>query len=212
MRTAEALKKPSPFWLVEEPPGRELEQLAQVLETQIPGMEGHSQRVAVYGALVAQRMGLPREDVDRVRQAGAIHDVGKIETPAEILNGSGPLDEEDFAVVQRHAIAGARMVAAALGDDELTAIVRHHHERLDGTGYPDRLRGEEIPLGARIVAVADTFDAVTSERPYQPALAQEEALALLDVEARTCLDPDVVAAFRERCLGLRGMLMPVTHR
>jgi putative nucleotidyltransferase with HDIG domain len=211
MRTAEALQKPSSLWLVEGSPGQELEQLADTLEARVPGMRGHSRRVAVYAALVAQRMGLSREEIGRVRRAGAVHDVGKIETPAEILNGSGPLGEQDFAVVQRHTIVGARMVAA-LGDEQLTAIVRHHHERLDGTGYPDGLAGGEIPLGARILAVADTFDAVTSARPYQPTLEQGEALALLDDEAGTHLDPDIVEAFRDRCLGLSRTLMPVGHR
>ena len=168
--------------------------VAAGLEALMPGTGGHCRRVSSYAAGVAKQLGLPSEQVARIRRAGAIHDIGKIETPTEIVNKPGPLSEEERAVVQKHSAVGARMVEG-LGDRKLTAIVRHHHERLDGTGYPDRLAGEEIPLGARIIAVADTFDAVTSTRAYRPARNHREALALLDAEAGTQLDPDVVSAF-----------------
>ncbi len=100
----------------------------------------------------------------RIRRAAALHDIGKVETPAAIVNRPGPLSAEEHEVVRGHAELGGSIVAG-LGDAELEAIVRHHHERLDGGGYPDGLAGEEIPLGARIVAVADTFDALTSPVP-----------------------------------------------
>jgi putative nucleotidyltransferase with HDIG domain len=209
MRSAEAMTEPRQHdWALAQRPERDLEQLARRLEVRVPGMRGHSRRVAVYAALTAKRMGLDNEQVGRVRRAAAIHDIGKVEVPAEMLNRSGPVGDEEFARIQAHATAGARIVSV-LGDAELTAIVRHHHERWDGEGYPDHLGGAEIPLGARIVAVADTFDAVTTTRPYRPALEHGAALDLLEREAGGHLDPRVVAAFRVHCSGLRGVLMAV---
>jgi putative nucleotidyltransferase with HDIG domain len=174
---------------------RLLERLSRTLEARDPHTHGHSRRVARHAAAIAKRMGLPRQEVLRVRTAAVLHDVGKIDTPKELIDKRGPLSAEEYEVVKQHAPVGARMVAS-LGDPELTALVRHHHERLDGGGYPDGLAGEQIPLGARIVAVADTFDAVTSTRPYRRAMAHKQALALLDAEAGTQLDPDVVRCFR----------------
>jgi len=156
-------------------------------------------------------MGLERGDVARIRRAGALHDIGKAEVPLEVLGSPLPLADEEFELVQLHAVAGAKIVSA-LGDEGLAAMVRHHHERFDGRGYPDGLAGEAIPLGARIVAVADTFDAVTSARPYRPALDHSQALDLLESEAGVQLDPDAVAAFRVHCSGLRGVLMAIQQR
>ena len=189
----------------------ELERTAQLLEASVPGMRGHARRVAVYAALTAQRIGLDPAAVTRIRRAGALHDIGKAEVPHEVLRSTRPLAGEEFELVRAHAHAGARAVSV-LGDEELTAIVRHHHERFDGGGYPDGLAGEAIPIGARIVAVADTFDAVTSERPYRPALDQERALQLLEREAGAQLDPEVVDAFQVHCSGLRAVLMAVRRR
>jgi len=198
----EALSKPVTAALDAVPaiePGvcaRTLERLAAGLEERVPGIDGHARRVSRYAAGTARRLGLSGEEVARVRQAAAVHDIGKLEMPAAIVNKPGPLSEEEFALVKRHAAAGERMVAG-LGDERLAAIVRHHHERLDGSGYPDGLIGAEIPLGARIVAVADVFDALTSTRPYRPASRPGDALVLLGAQAGTLLDPDVVRAFRE---------------
>ncbi|MEX2447970.1 MAG: HD-GYP domain-containing protein, partial [Solirubrobacterales bacterium] len=157
---------------------RLLERLSRRLEASDPYTHGHSRRVARHSAAIARRMGLPREEIARIRSAAAIHDVGKIEVPAEILRKPAALSDEEYEVVKEHAATGARM-AAPLGDAELTRIVHHHHERLNGKGYPDGLAGEAIPLGARIIAVADTFDALTSERPYRAAMSHREAFALL---------------------------------
>jgi putative nucleotidyltransferase with HDIG domain len=188
--------------LTQKQRARLLEQLTMALEARDPGTHRHSQRVARHAVEIAKRMGLSREEVARIRTAAAIHDVGKIETPPSILRKREPLTEREFATIKRHSIVGAGM-AAGLGDDELVRIVRHHHERLDGKGYPDGLAGEEIPLGARIIAVADTFDAVTSSRPYRDARKHSEALELLTAEAGTQLDPDAVRAFRGYYSGLR---------
>jgi putative nucleotidyltransferase with HDIG domain len=185
---------------------RLLERLSRALEARDPRTHGHSRRVARHAAAIARRMSLPREEVARIRTAAVLHDVGKIDTPKEIIDKPGPLSEAEYKVVKRHAPVGARMVAA-LGDARLTAFVRSHHERLDGGGYPDGLAGEEIPLGARIIAVADTFDAVTSARPYRQAIAHREALALLAAEAGTQLDPEVVRGFRSYYSGYRPVAL-----
>jgi hypothetical protein len=169
----------------DEPPGGEvqsasrrfhiLSQLVVALEAQDAYTDGHSRRVAAHTVLVARRMGLPGEEVARVRAAAAVHDIGKVRVPPDVLDRPAKLTSAEFELVKAHAEAGAEIVAC-LGDPELTAIVRHHHERFDGTGYPDGLAYEQIPLGARIIAVADTFDALTSARPYRPAASHKRAL------------------------------------
>jgi putative nucleotidyltransferase with HDIG domain len=176
------------------------------LDAHMPGSFAHSRRVARLAAATAKQVGLSGEEVTRVRRAGAFHDVGKVEVPIEIINKPGPLSDEEFEVVKRHSDVGARMLAETSGDAELAAMVRHHHERFDGAGYPSGLAGEEIPIGSRIVAVADTFDAVTSVRPYRPAMSSREALVLINREAGSHLDPEVVASFCRRYSGPRGTL------
>ena len=129
-----------------------------------------------------------------MRTAAALHDVGKLHTPREILNKPGRLTDEEFAVIRRHPGDGADM-STSVGDPVITAMIRHHHERLDGAGYPAGLAGEAIPLGARIIAVADTFDAMTSNRAYRRASSHKRALDVLRAEAGKQLDADAVAAF-----------------
>jgi HD-GYP domain-containing protein (c-di-GMP phosphodiesterase class II) len=171
-----------------------LRQLSTALEAADPYTHGHSRRVARYSATIAKGLHLPSGEVARIHVAAEVHDVGKVRTPAVVLRKPGRLTDEEFQVIQRHAADGADMVAA-LEDPDLTSSVRHHHERLDGSGYPDGLRGEEIPLGARIIAVADTFDAIASTRPYRSARTHREALAVLSGEAGAHLDPRAVRAF-----------------
>lgn len=180
--------RPSPAWDARS------RGLITALEARVPGAAGHAERVAARSRLLARVLGLGPREVHRVECAARAHDVGKIIVSPEILEKPGRLSPCEFAEVQRHAIFGARLVAS-FADPELTAIVRHHHERIDGSGYPDALRDEEIPLGARIVAVADTFDALTSERPYRETVAPEAAIEVLEGEAGRTLDPEVVAAF-----------------
>jgi HD-GYP domain-containing protein (c-di-GMP phosphodiesterase class II) len=186
--------------------GQSLDCLAAELDLRVPGSWAHARRVSRYAAGVAKRLGLPREQVALLRRAAEVHDIGKLEISADFLNRAGPLSAAEFALVERHSGLGARMVLES-GHEELAPIVRHHHERFDGTGYPDGLAGEEIPLGARIVAVADTFDAVTSPRPYRPARSCVDALDLLVAEAGSQLDPEVVGAFRSYCSGTRGFFL-----
>ena len=183
------------------------DELVATLRRGGPDTPGHSRRVAENVAAIATELGASPQRVERLRLAGLLHDVGKVHTPAAILEKPGPLTESEFAIVKRHSEIGAAMVAA-LGEPELTAVVRHHHERIDGRGYPAGLAAAEIPLGARIVAVADTFDAVTSSRPYRPAIGEDEALELLDREAGTQLDPRVVTVF-QRCYARRRSVRQV---
>lgn len=128
-----------------------LTQLASTLEARDPYTHGHSRRVARHASNIAKRMGLSATEVAQIRTAGIIHDVGKVKVPTSVLHKEGKLSDGEFEVVKGHPVEGADM-ASPLGDDELTAMVRHHHERLDGTGYPDGLAGDSIPLGARIIA------------------------------------------------------------
>lgn len=181
---------------------RLLTQLTSSLESSDPYTHGHSRRVARHAANIAKQMGLSGGEIAKIRAAGAMHDVGKVETPTAVLHKEGRLTDEEFDIVKRHPVDGADMVAT-LDDDGLTAIVRHHHERLDGTGYPDGLAGDEIPLGARILAVADTFDAITSTRPYRQANPHKKALDILATEAGTQLDPNAVKAFLECYSGMK---------
>ncbi len=180
-------------------------QLAAAVDAQDPYTDGHSRRVARRAAMVARRMGLPDEQVVKVRAAAAVHDVGKLRVPAEVLNKPGKLTSVEFEIAKRHADAGAEIVAC-MGAPELTAIVRHHHERIDGRGYPSGLAGDQVPLGARIIAVADTFDALTSARPYRPASPHKQAIEILRSEAGTQLDPDAVRAFLRCYSGKRAVM------
>jgi HD-GYP domain-containing protein (c-di-GMP phosphodiesterase class II) len=180
--------RPGPTW------DARLRGLVTALEARVPGAAGHAERVATQSRLVARRLGLAPLEVRRIECGARVHDVGKIIVSPEILEKPGLLVPCEHAEVQRHAVFGARLVAS-LEDPGLTAIVRHHHERIDGSGYPDGLCREEIPLGARIVAVADTFDALTSARPYREAFSPGAAIELLEDESGWTLDPEVVAAF-----------------
>jgi HD domain len=171
-----------------------LRRMSSLLEARDPYTHGHSRRVARHSERVARELGLAPELVAKIRAAALVHEIGKINVPRPILNKPGELTDAEFALVKRHPGDGAAMVSA-LGDAELTAIVRSHHERIDGTGYPDGLAGADIPLGARIIATADTFDAITSARPYRRSRTHKQALDILQGEAGTQLDAAAVAAF-----------------
>jgi putative nucleotidyltransferase with HDIG domain len=171
-----------------------LTDLSALLEARDTYTYGHSLRVTRHAERIAKALGLPEEDVARVRSAAALHDVGKLHTPREILNKPERLTEQEFAVIRRHPADGAAL-ASSVGDPAISAMIRHHHERLDGAGYPHGLAGAAIPLGARIIAVADTFDAMTSNRAYRRASSHKRALDVLRQEAGKQLDVDAVAAF-----------------
>ena len=146
-------------------------------------------------AAVARRMRLPGEDLDVVCRAAELHDVGKMAVPDAILSKTGPLDEQEWAFMRRHTIIGERILGAAPALAPVARLVRSSHERWDGKGYPDRLRGEEIPLGSRIVAVCDAYDAMVTHRPYREPIAPADALEELRRCAGAQFDPAVVEAF-----------------
>jgi HD-GYP domain-containing protein (c-di-GMP phosphodiesterase class II) len=168
--------------------------LANALEAKDPYTRGHSERVGAWGRRLAAALGLPPEQVDTVTQAGLLHDIGKIGVPETVLRKRGLLDPDEWALMRNHPLVGSQIVAPFEFFDGGALVIRHHHERWDGSGYPDGLAGLAIPLGARIVAVADVFDALTSDRPYRSALPRDTALAYLIAEAGRTLDGDVVAA------------------
>jgi putative nucleotidyltransferase with HDIG domain len=182
-----------------------LTDLSALLEARDTYTYGHSLRVTRHAERIAAELGLPADQVARVRTAAALHDVGKLHTPREILNKPGRLTDAEFAVIRRHPGDGADM-AGSVGDPAIAAMIRHHHERLDGAGYPSGLAGAAIPLGARIIAVADTFDAMTSNRAYRRAASHKRALDVLRQEAGRQLDADAVAAFVGYYRGRRAVV------
>ena len=177
--------------------GQSLLGLANAIEAKDPYTRGHSERVGGWSRRIAAQLRLAPSDVEIVGQAGLLHDIGKIGVPEPILRKHGALDAAEWTVMRRHPVTGAQIVAPFEHLAEAAVVIRHHHERCNGSGYPDGLAGDAIPLGARIVAVADVFDALTSERPYRTALPRQGALDHLVSEAGVTLDPDVVAAALE---------------
>jgi putative two-component system response regulator len=171
--------------------------LARTVEAKDAYTEGHLRRLEGYAEAIGRRMCLGGEALIALRYGALLHDVGKVGVDEIIIRKGGPLTPAEYRVMQQHTIIGERIVqplrlAAAVGP-----IVRHHHERWDGRGYPDGLAGHNIPLGARIVAVADAYDAMTTQRPYNRALAAEEAIARLRAGAGIYWDPQVVGLFIE---------------
>jgi two-component system, cell cycle response regulator len=168
--------------------------LLRALAERDPGLGTHAETVAL-AAATAEALGLSPDDVEHVRHASELHDVGKVAIPDAILGKPGPLTEEEWVFVRRHPIIGERIILAAPALARVAALVRASHERWDGAGYPDALAGDAIPLGARIVAVADAYAAITAGRPYRVARAPEQALDELRRAAGTQFDPAVVEAW-----------------
>ncbi len=173
--------------------GRDL--LMQILREREPELEEHVDDVSLLALAVGRRLGLDVEALDEIARAAELHDVGKIAIPEVILRKPGPLDDAEWQVMRQHTIIGERILAAAPSLRPVGRLVRASHERWDGDGYPDRLAGERIPLGARIIAVCDAFDAMRQARPYAPSMSEAEALAELRHCSGTQFDPCVVDAF-----------------
>ncbi len=167
--------------------------LANALEAKDPYTRGHSERVAALARRLALAAGVPRAGADTIAQAGLLHDLGKIAIAESVLRKPGSLSAEEWAAMRQHPLIGAQIVAPLEFFADGAVIVRHHHERHDGSGYPDGLRGELIPLGARIVAVADVYDALTSDRPYRSRMSRTEAVRRLEEEAGRTLDARLAA-------------------
>ncbi|MFE3455114.1 HD-GYP domain-containing protein [Nonomuraea sp. NPDC059194] len=169
--------------------------LCQAVETKDYYTRGHCTRVSLASTMIAQEIGMGVERLRAIRYAGMLHDVGKLGVPTKVLQKDGPLTEEEFAAIQLHPMRGLEIVRGIDFLDEAFAGIMHHHERHDGRGYPMGLAGAEIPEFARIIAVADAFDSMTSDRSYRGARPVEVAVAELRKGAGTQFDPEMVAAF-----------------
>ncbi len=174
--------------------------LANALEARDKYTSGHSLRVVETSSAIARNLGLPPGSVEKIRVAALVHDIGKIGVKEDVLHKPGKLTSEEYQHVQYHCEIGEHILSPVMEDNEILQMVRHHHERYDGNGYPDGLSGEQIPLGARILAVADTYDAMMSERPYRSAMARKEALGEIRRCTGTQFDPVVVTAFLETAI------------
>jgi len=174
-----------------------LDTLAEVIDLRDPFILGHSQQITYYAVIIAQQMGISTERIEIIRKASLMHDVGKLGIEVDLLAKPSSLTETEFDVVKRHVTYGAELLRKSHSLQSLIPIVLHHHEHFDGGGYPDHLKGTEIPLEARIVCLADAVDAMASNRPYRPALNFEEIL----VEIKRCsgsqFDPAVVKVFEQ---------------
>ncbi|MCI0393847.1 MAG: response regulator [Chloroflexi bacterium] len=174
-----------------------LTMLANAIEVRDHYTRGHVERVTAYAEVLARYMGLDGTQQEQVRWGAILHDIGKIHVRESVLRKSGPLTDEEWAEIRRHPLTGEEMIKGIHYLALAAPTIRHHHERWDGRGYPDALHGETIPLVARIVAVADTFDAMTTDRSYRPAHSLVTAYQTITQEAGMSYDPAVVAAFRQ---------------
>ena len=172
-----------------------VEALSRAIDAKSPWTAGHSTRVTMVGLALGRRLGFDDRQLESVHRGGLLHDIGKLGIPVEILDKPGRLSVEEMDVMKQHPAIGARIVEPISAYADVVAAVRHHHERYDGTGYPDRLAGEAIPLIARIFAVADVFDSLASPRPYREAWDHKRVLDYIVEGAGTQFDPRVVEAF-----------------
>jgi putative two-component system response regulator len=172
--------------------------LAHSIEARDPYTHGHCERLAEMSARMGERLGVPEEQIKALRRAGVVHDIGKVAVPDSILLKPGPLTTDETKVMQKHPVVGERICAPLKTFRLVLPIIRHHHEKHNGTGYPDGLRGEEIPLTARILQLSDVYDALTTDRPYKVAFTPEVALDLMEEESeRGWWDRELFEAFRE---------------
>jgi putative two-component system response regulator len=172
--------------------------LARSIEGKDPYTQGHCERLAEYSALLGEHVGLPLAEVKALRRAGIVHDIGKVAVPDSILFKPARLTRTEQLILRRHPVVGERICAPLKSFQLVLPIIRHHHEKMNGTGYPDGLKGEQIPLTARVLQIVDVYDALTTERPYKPALSVEDALRVMEKEVKKgWWDPAVFAAFEQ---------------
>jgi putative two-component system response regulator len=174
---------------------KSLAALVDIWEAKNDYICGHSQKVAQIATEIARALTLCPSQVSKIRSAGLLHDIGNIGIREEILNKPSGLSVAEYQVIKSHCELGERLLAMFLPDEEILSMVRYHHERYDGSGYPDGLAGEQIILGARVLAIADAYDAMTSDRPYRPGMSGESACSRLEQGRGTQFDPAVVTAF-----------------
>lgn len=171
--------------------------LMQISESRDPATAAHQRRCAFYAEAIGQQLGLRQAPLAVLHYGALLHDIGKLGINEAIIHKPGPLTSDEYHTMQRHPSIGEQIVQPLLLAQWIAPIVRHHHERWDGRGYPDQLAGEDIPLGARIVAIADAFDAMTSQRVYHDAIAPSQAVAHLSAGAGKCWDAQIVRIFVE---------------
>jgi putative two-component system response regulator len=170
--------------------------LARTVEAKSPYTAGHSERTTCYALVLAEHLGLPPDQRELLRKGSLLHDLGKLSVPDAILDKPGPLTPEEFTVVKGHAAAGVHIVEPLQSLRDTLPLIRWHHERLDGHGYPDGLPGDDIPLLVRILSVADFYDSLATQRPYRAALSRSDSLAIMrDNALNGGLDPELVAEF-----------------
>jgi len=170
--------------------------LARASEARSPYTQGHADRVTHYALALAEDIGIGQGDLDILRNGALLHDLGKISIPDAILNKPGPLTPAEYDIVKQHPELGVEILKPLLSLKNLLPLVRWHHERLDGRGYPDKLVGDQIPFLVRILSVADVYDAIRSTRPYRPAIPHDECLVIMEKDAATGgLDPELVTHF-----------------
>jgi HD-GYP domain-containing protein (c-di-GMP phosphodiesterase class II) len=177
--------------------GSLLTSFSVALEARDPYLRGHSARVTLFAEGLAQALGWKRDRLDLLRLGGSLHDVGKIAVSVGVLRKPGPLTFDELAQIRRHPVTGARLVECFEDFEAALPYVLHHHERWDGAGYPCGLSGGDIPVEARVLCVADAFDAMTSRRAYRPPLSIEQALAELERCAGSQFDPELARTFVE---------------
>ena len=176
--------------------------LARSIEGKDPYTHGHCERLAEYSGLLSQQLGLPDELVTALRRAGVVHDIGKVAVPDAILLKPSRLTEEEWKVMREHPVVGERICEPLKSFRHVLPIIRHHHERFDGSGYPDGLRGEAIPITARVLQIVDVFDALTTQRPYKKALSVCETLEIMKQEvAKGWSDAQVFNQFERLVIG-----------
>jgi putative two-component system response regulator len=180
--------------------------LANAVEAKDAQTEHHCERLALLAGRLGRRLNLAPAELDAVTYGALLHDVGKIGVPDNILTKPGPLDEDEWELVRRHPEIGERICAPLRSFGAFGPIIRHHHERWDGQGYPARLRGERIPVGARIVGLVDSFDAITHDRPYREARSLEQALDELGRGAGAQFDPELTRVFIDEIARMSGQL------
>jgi putative two-component system response regulator len=187
--------------------------LAQSVEERDSALGQHCHRLALMGAAMGVALGLPGNEILSLQRAAYLHDIGKVAIPDHILFKPGPLTPEEWEVMKTHAERGERICSSMRSLAPVLPIIRHHHERWDGSGYPDGLRNEEIPLLARILQLADIYDALTTSRPYKTTLSSEEALQIIRDEAeRGWRDPELVQRFAEILPMFRTPTLPDLSR
>jgi HD-GYP domain-containing protein (c-di-GMP phosphodiesterase class II) len=173
-----------------------IEMIAAAVDAKDPYTKGHSGRVSSYSVVISRELGMPDEEVDKIRISATLHDVGKIGVEDRVLKKPGVLTNEEFEIMKRHTVMGYEIVRQVKQLEEMLPGIRWHHEALNGKGYPDGISGDELPLMVRVIAVADTFDAITTDRPYQAGRDFPAALQILHRAAGSKYDPIVVDALQ----------------